>query len=166
MSDFDPPSGDRFEHPVARPEPAPVPDRPQVRRRPVDRSRLPGLVDSILRLVDRVVAELPGVSGAMVSSADGLVLASRVPRRLGLDPQTIAAMSAAALGLSNRLVQLTGPSPATFSHQRSDDGQVFVFGIAGLAVLTVLADPSADPVEVQCLGHETAVALDHLFHPE
>lgn len=155
MNGFDPPTGNPFERPVARPE-----------RVAAGRSRPPGLEDSILRLVDRVVAELPGVSAAMVSSADGLVLASRVPRRLGLDPQTIAAMSAAALGLSNRLVQLTGPSPATFSHQRSDDGQVFVFGIAGVAVLTVLTDPSADPAEVQRLGHELAVALDRLFHPD
>jgi predicted regulator of Ras-like GTPase activity (Roadblock/LC7/MglB family) len=160
MSGFAPPSG----NPIERPEPARVHDSLEGRRRPVGQTRLISLEDSMLRLIDRVVGEVPGVSGAMVSSADGLVLASRVPRRLGLDPRTIAAMSAAVLGLSNRLVQLTGRSPASFSHQRSDDAQVFVFGIGGVAVLTVLADPSANPTQVQRLGHEVVVALDQLIH--
>ena len=72
-------------------------------------------------------------------------------------------MSAAVLGLSNRLVQLMGTAPASFSHQRSSDGQVFVFGISNVAVLTVLADSSAHPVQIQSVGREIGLGLERLF---
>ena len=118
---------------------------------------------SMHHVIDHVVDRVPGVTGALVSSADGLVLASRITRETALDAAAIAAMSAALLGLSNRLVQLMGDAPASFAHQRSDDGQVFVFGISKVAVLTVLADPSAHPAQIQIVGREIGLGLERLF---
>jgi hypothetical protein len=114
-------------------------------------------------VIDHVVDRVPGVLGALVSSADGLVLASRITRQTALDAAAIAAMSAAVLGLSNRLVQLMGDSPASFAHQRSADGQVFVFGISKVAVLTVLADATAHPAQIQSVGREIGLGLERLF---
>ncbi len=128
-----------------------------------DNKRMTEIDASMHQLIDHVVDRVPGVLGALVSSADGLVLASRVTHSTGLDAAAIAAMSAAVLGLSNRLVQLMGAAPASFSHQRSTDGQVFVFGISKVAVLTVLADPTAEPAQIQSVGREIGIGLARLF---
>lgn len=115
------------------------------------------------QLIDHVVDRLPGAIGALVSSTDGFVLASRLPSTQYADPPAFAAMSAAALGLADRMLQLTGEATATSSHQRSDDGQVFVFAIAGIAVFTVLADDTADPEQIRLVGRELTGGLQRLF---
>ena len=118
---------------------------------------------SMHQLLDHLVERVPGVSAALVASADGLVLASHLPPGTGFDPASIAAMSAAALALSNRLVQLAGPSPVSYAHYRSHDGQVFVFGVAHVAVLTVLAGPTASPSRIQQVGPEIGRGIERLF---
>jgi predicted regulator of Ras-like GTPase activity (Roadblock/LC7/MglB family) len=120
---------------------------------------------SMQQLVDHAVDRVPGVLGALVSTADGLVLSSRLTHETGLDAAAIGAMSAAVLGLSNRLVQLMGPAPASFSHQRSADGQVFVFGVSTAAVLTLLTDADAEAAQIRSIGRELIVGLEPLVHP-
>ncbi len=122
-----------------------------------------GIEAPMRQLIEHVVEQVPGVSGALVSSADGFVLASRLPERDSVDPPAVAAMSAAVLGIADRLVQLTGEQPATLSHQRSPDGQVFVFAVGGIAVLTLLTDESADAEQIRLVGKELSGGLQRLF---
>ena len=131
--------------------------------RPADDTHMTHVDVSMRHLIDHVVDQVPGVFGALVGSADGRVLASRITRNTGFDAASIAAMSAAVLGLSNRLVQLTGEAPASFSHQRSNDGQVFVFGISTVAVLTVLTDSTAVPTQIQMVGQDVGRSLERMF---
>ena len=118
---------------------------------------------SMGQLVDQVVDEVPAITGALVSSADGFVLASRLPRGDDIDVSAVAAMSAASLGLTDRLVRLTGDAPAACSHHRSGDGQVFVFAVAHVAVLTMLTDVTADPEQIRMIGHEVTSGLLRLL---
>ncbi len=115
------------------------------------------------QLIDHVVDHVPGVLGAVVSSADGFVLADRIPTTTGSDAAAIAAMSAALLALSSRMVQLTGSSPVDACHQRSRDGQVFVFAIGEVAVLTIITTPNADQMQIAGVGHEITVGLHRIF---
>lgn len=110
-------------------------------------------------LVDRV----PAVTGAMVSSADGFALASRIPSGDDVEVSAVAAMSAAAVGLANSLTGLTGDAAADYCHQRSVDGQVFVFRIAHIAVLTVLTDAQANTEQIRLIGAEVSKGLQRLF---
>jgi predicted regulator of Ras-like GTPase activity (Roadblock/LC7/MglB family) len=129
-----------------------------------ERSDVTDIDASMRHLVDHLVDRVPGVIGALVSSADGFVLASRLPEGPELDPPAVAAMSAAALGLSNRLVQLTGDAPSFMSRHSSTEGQAFVFSIAtGVAVLTVLTTTEADPDQLQQVGREIDLGLQRLF---
>lgn len=114
-------------------------------------------------LVNEFVARVPAVTGALVSSADGFVLTSRIPDGDGVEIAAVAAMSAAAVGLGNSLIGLTGDAPVDYCHQRSVDGQVFVFRIAHIAVLTVLTVANADPEQVRLIGTEVAKGLQRLF---
>lgn len=118
---------------------------------------------SIQHVVDRVVDGVPGVSGALIASADGFVLASRLPLHIPHDAPAIAAMSAATLGLASRLVGLGGAAPADVSIHRSLHAQVFVFAVGREAALTVLADHSADAVLVERVGHEVCIGLARAF---
>jgi predicted regulator of Ras-like GTPase activity (Roadblock/LC7/MglB family) len=116
---------------------------------------------SMQYLIDHLVDRVPDISGALVSSADGFVLSSRLAD--GIDPSSVAAMSAATLGLSTKLVQLIGSAPAEVSIQRSSDGQVVVFAIPPAAALTVLAKAQADLTRLQIVGREVANGLERLF---
>lgn len=117
--------------------------------------------DAMRLLVDHLVDRVPGVTGALISSTDGFVLTARLPN--GHDPAGVAAMSAAARGLSHRLVGLTGPAPVTVSHHRSATGQVLVFDVAQAAVLTVLAAATADATRLELVGQEVSGALVRLL---
>lgn len=116
---------------------------------------------SMQYLIDHLVDRVPDLTGALVSSADGFVLASRLPD--GVDTSSVGAMSAAALGLATKLVQLTGDRPAELSIQRSSDSQVIVFAIPPAAALTVLAQAQADLPRLQVVGREVANGLERLF---
>ncbi len=160
---FDSPTGEPVDDPtgeVGRPQ---IQDSLKHEEPATDNTRMTDIDTSMHELLDHVVDQVPGVLGALVSSADGLVIASKITHSTGLDAPAIAAMSAAVLGLSNRLVQLMGSSPTSFSYQRSADGQVFVFGVSKVAVLTVLADPTAAPVQIQRVGREIGQGLERLF---
>ena len=124
---------------------------------------MPDVEESMRNLVDHLVDRVPGVIGAQVSSADGLALMSRLPDSTEIDASALAAMSAATLGLANRLVQLTGSHLANVSIHRSNDGQVLVFGIAGAAALTILTEPTADLEQLQVVGRKVGVGLQRLL---
>lgn len=111
------------------------------------------------QLVDRV----PGVVGALVSSADGFTLAANLPASSTADPAALGAMSSAAIALSTRLAQSVGEQPATISHHRSADGQVFVFAVEHVAVLTLLAAPDASIERIDQVGRQASDSLFHQF---
>lgn len=130
---------------------------------PADDTVAPELGAAMQHLIDHVVDQVPGVTGAVIASADGHALSARLPGSADDGRHSIAAMSAATVGLSNRLVQLTGASTMTSSHHRSADGQVFVFAIERVGALTVLADDTADPEQLRQVGREITGALHRLF---
>lgn len=121
---------------------------------------------SIQHLIDHVVDGIEGVSGALIASADGFVLASRLPQHIPHDAPAIAAMSAATLGLAGRLVGLGGAAPADVSIHRSVHSQVFVFAVGRHAALTVLADHAADAALVERVGREVCIGLDRAFRAD
>lgn len=117
------------------------------------------LTRSMLQLLDHVVGFVPGVVGTVVSSADGFVLAARLPERATADAASIAAMSAATLGLANRLVQAVAPGPSRVAELRSESAHAYVFAVADAATLTVLATPESDRPQVMAVGREVSAGL-------
>lgn len=115
------------------------------------------------QVLDHLVERIPGVVGALVSSADGFALASHVPAESSAESAGLGAMAAAAIALSNRLVATMGDSPATATYHRSDDGQVLILPIGQLAVLTIMATPSTDAGQLTLVGREAAMGLQRLF---
>lgn len=109
-----------------------------------------GTADSIRLLLDHLVRGVPGVVGALVATADGFSVAHRLPMpppgAAGnpADPSALAAMTAAVLGLADRLGAGVGPAPTDSVTVRSADGHVVVLRIAGVGGLAVLTTRDAD----------------------
>jgi predicted regulator of Ras-like GTPase activity (Roadblock/LC7/MglB family) len=130
------------------------------------------ITHSMHQVLDHLVEQVPGVIGALVSSADGFTLAARLPVRVdaetgveadAIDAAGLGAMSAAALALSNQLAKTNGDSAADVSHHRSADGQVLILPIAHIAVLTVLATVGADAQQLTWVGREASAGIQRLF---
>lgn len=118
---------------------------------------------SMHQLLDLVVGPVPGVVGAVVASADGFVLAARLPAGPTADAASVAAMSAALLGLSNRLVQSVAPGPSKVAELRSEAAHGYLFAVAHAATLTVLATPESERTQVMAVGRELTSGLLRLL---
>ncbi len=122
------------------------------------------IIGSMRYLLDQLVEGIPGVVGALVASVDGFALASNVPVDLpSTDAAGLAAMSAAALGVSNRLVGAVGREPAGEVTLRSPSGHVVVCRIANVAALTVLTDASTDVEQVKVVSRMVTDGIEQLL---
>lgn len=105
---------------------ATAPSRAQIQRERV----LRGLIQNVAHL-----------SGALVSSADGLPIASALHHH---QPRSTSAVAASSLALGQRLVELVGSRPLDEFVVRSADGFVVIYSLRIGGSLTVLARPEAN----------------------
>lgn len=122
------------------------------------------LAAAMHEVLDHVVDQVPGVVGAVVSSADGFSLAARLPTDAPADAASVAAMSAALVGLSNRLLHTVAPDPARALELRSEGAHGYVFAVGDAATLTLLAAPESERSQVMAVGREVTAGLLRLLH--
>ncbi|MER0449837.1 roadblock/LC7 domain-containing protein [Streptomyces sp. Edi4] len=91
----------------------------------------------VLAELRRLRVRLPQLSGAMAASVDGLVLAQDAPG----DTEPLAALTAAALGVAQRLTDTAGQGAFLELLLRGDQGYVATYAAGSSAVLTLLAQP-------------------------
>ena len=128
----------------------------------------PEIAASMRYLLDQLVSGIPGVSGALVASVDGFSLAESLPPRgphgpTHVDPAGLAAMSAAALGVANRMVGAVGVEPVRETTLHSPSGYVIVHRVGSVAALTVLAGPAVDVARVHLVARELANGVERLL---
>ncbi|GAA1348870.1 roadblock/LC7 domain-containing protein [Streptomyces beijiangensis] len=92
----------------------------------------------VLDELTRLRARVPLLSGALAASADGLVLAQD---STAAEAETIAALTAAALGVAQRLTDTTGQGDFRELLVRGEHGYVATYAAGSSAVLTLLAQP-------------------------
>lgn len=97
----------------------------------------PEILDELRRLRARV----PHLTGSLAASVDGLVLAQDTAE---VEPDSIAALTAAALGVALRLTKATGQGEFRELVLRGENGYVATYAAGSSAVLTVLAEPRAN----------------------
>lgn len=93
-----------------------------------------GVLDELHRLRTR----LPQLTGALAASVDGLVLARDTPES---EAETVAALTAAALGVAVRLTEATGQGRFRELLVRGENGYVATYAAGTAAVITVTAEP-------------------------
>jgi predicted regulator of Ras-like GTPase activity (Roadblock/LC7/MglB family) len=98
----------------------------------------PNTPDSLDDLLKKLLAAIPEVKAAAIVSAEGLPIASALPR--DVDETRIAAMTAALLSLSERAIIEMQKGDFDQLYIRGSDGYLLVLQAGPNAVLTVSAD--------------------------
>lgn len=86
----------------------------------------------------RLRARVPQLTGALAASTDGLVLAQDTANA---EAESVAALTAAALGVALRLAETTGQGDFRELLIRGEKGYVATYAAGSSAVLTLLAEP-------------------------
>lgn len=97
--------------------------------------------DQITKLIKSLSTTTPDVEAAAVIDNDGLVIASALPQ--GIDDDSVAAMSAALLGIGERIVRELGRGNFEIVMIKGDAGYLVLTRTGPDAVLAVLAAKSA-----------------------
>lgn len=101
-------------------------------------------------------ARLPHVTGVLVATVDGLLVAHDTR---GVEPDTVAAMSAAQLGLGRQVAHEAAQGDFLEAVTRTVGGYVAVFAAGSDALLTVIA--GAD-LNLGRLHHEARPVAERL----
>ncbi|MEU4727544.1 roadblock/LC7 domain-containing protein [Streptomyces sp. NPDC023588] len=91
----------------------------------------------ILAELRRLRARVPQLTGALAASTDGFVLAQD---SAATEAESVAALTAAALGVAQRLSDCTGQGAFRELLVRGEDGYVATYAAGLVAVLTLTAE--------------------------
>ncbi|MGW2051078.1 roadblock/LC7 domain-containing protein [Streptomyces sp. NPDC001858] len=115
----------------------------------------PEILDELRRLRARV----PQLTGALTAGVDGLVLAHDTP---GVEPEVVAALTAAALGVAVRMADTTGQGEFRELLVRGRYGYVATYAAGESAVLTLLAQDRVNVGRLHLEGRRAAARIGEL----
>ncbi|MFC9849238.1 roadblock/LC7 domain-containing protein [Streptomyces sp. NPDC060223] len=113
----------------------------------------------VLDELHRLRARVPQLTGALAASADGLVLAHDTP---GVEPDGLAALTAAALGVAVRMADATGQGDFRELLVRGVDGYVATYAAGASAVLTLLAQDRVNVGRLHLEGRRAGTRIGEL----
>ncbi|MER5901455.1 roadblock/LC7 domain-containing protein [Streptomyces mirabilis] len=113
----------------------------------------------VLDELHRLRARVPQLTGALAASVDGLVLAHDTP---GVEPEGVAALTAAALGVAVRMADATGQGEFRELLVRGVDGYVATYAAGGSAVLTLLAQDRVNVGRLHLEGRRSGTRIGEL----
>ncbi|MEV7423530.1 MULTISPECIES: roadblock/LC7 domain-containing protein [unclassified Streptomyces] len=111
------------------------------------------LVDVLASLRERVM----GVSESVLSTADGLLVAADTDTA---QPEAIAALAAATLGLGARMAQQADAGSLRDVVIRCGGGQIVVLSVGDRALLSILGD---EGIDVAALQRESPAIVEELL---
>lgn len=107
----------------------------------------------------RLRARMPQLTGALAASVDGLVLAHDMP---GAEPEGVAALTAAGLGVAVRMADATGQGELRELLVRGVYGYVATYAAGESAVLTLLAQDRVNVGRLHLEGRRVAARVGEL----
>ncbi|MER6956739.1 MULTISPECIES: roadblock/LC7 domain-containing protein [unclassified Streptomyces] len=113
----------------------------------------------VLHELHRLRARMPQLTGALAASVDGLVLAQDMP---DVQPEGLAALTAAALGVGSRMVDLAARGEFRELLVRGADGYLATYAAGPSAVLTLLADDRANVGRLHLEGRRSGARIAEL----
>lgn len=115
----------------------------------------PDILDELRRLRSRV----PQLTGALAAGVDGLVVAHDAP---GVDPESLAALTAAALGVAVRMADTTGQGDFRELLVRGAGGYIATYAAGHAAVLTLLAQDRVNVGRLHLEGRRAGARIGEL----
>ncbi|MBX9398683.1 roadblock/LC7 domain-containing protein [Streptomyces sp. TRM72054] len=113
----------------------------------------------ILDELHRLRARVPQLTGALAAGVDGLVIAHDTP---GVEPEGLAALTAAALGVAVRVTDATGRGDLRELLVRGVRGYVATYAAGRTAVLTLLAEDRVNVGRLHLEGRRTGARIGEL----
>ncbi|MBO1336609.1 roadblock/LC7 domain-containing protein [Streptomyces sp. VRA16 Mangrove soil] len=113
----------------------------------------------VLGELQRLRIRVPQVTGALAASVDGLVLAQDTS---GVEPEGVAALTAAALGVAQRLADATGQGVFRELLVRGSRGYVATYAAGDTAVLTLLAEDRVNVGRLHLEGRRAGAKVGEL----
>ncbi|MFE3633042.1 roadblock/LC7 domain-containing protein [Streptomyces cellostaticus] len=117
---------------------------------------LEAVLDELRRLRTRV----PQLTGALTAGVDGLVVAHDTP---GVDPEGLAALTAAALGVAVRVADATGNGGFRELLVRGEHGYVATYAAGRTAVLTLLTRDRVNVGRLHLEGRRSGARIGELL---
>ena len=113
------------------------------------------LLAEMRALRDRVI----GITDTALASRDGLIISADTG---DLDPDSMAALGAASLGLAQRMAAEVGKGLLRQAVTRSSGGYVAIYAVGSSALLMVVADVGVDVMRLDREAMATAEAIDSI----
>ncbi|MFC6986420.1 roadblock/LC7 domain-containing protein [Streptomyces cirratus] len=107
----------------------------------------------------RLRARVPQLTGALAASADGLVLAHD---SAACEAESVAALTAAALGVAQRLSDCTGQGGFRELLVRGEHGYVATYAAGETAVLTLIAEPRVNVGRLHLEARRSSLRITEL----
>jgi len=98
--------------------------------------------------------QVTGITDTAVAAADGMLIAADTAS--GIDPEGLAALAAAGLGLARRAAEATGRGTLRRTVTYGSHGCAAFYAVGDTALMVVLGD---EGIDVDRLHHETQPAL-------
>ncbi|MFI1731995.1 roadblock/LC7 domain-containing protein [Streptomyces acidicola] len=113
----------------------------------------------VLDELRRLRARVPQLTGALAASVDGLVLAQDTP---GVEPEGVAALTTAVLGVAVRMTDATGRGDFRELLVRGTQGYVATYAAGSSAVLTLLAEDRVNVGRLHLEGRRAGTRIGEL----
>lgn len=114
------------------------------------------LLAEMRALRDRVI----GITDTALASRDGLIIRADT---VELDPDNLAALAAASLGLAQRMAAEVGKGTLREALTRSSGGIVAVYAVGPGSLLVVIGDPGVDAVRLDREANATVETIGQLM---
>ncbi|WP_184941215.1 roadblock/LC7 domain-containing protein [Kitasatospora kifunensis] len=125
-----------------------------------ERHQSQALENALLAELRVLRQRVPHLAGGLVASLDGLLLAHDTH---GTEPDSLAALTAATLGVARRLAQATGQGDFRESLVRGEHGYVATYAAGPVCVLTLLSHPDVSVGRLHLEARRSAQRLGELL---
>jgi predicted regulator of Ras-like GTPase activity (Roadblock/LC7/MglB family) len=120
---------------------------------------------AVLDELRRLRSQLSFVDGSIVASTDGLIIAHDISsaQAYGVEPESVAALSAVNLGLSQRVVDTANHGTLRETVVRGTFGQVITYPAGDRALLTVIVAGTPDLETLHGVARHSASRVSALL---
>jgi uncharacterized protein len=116
--------------------------------------------DAVLAEMKALREKVSGITGTAVASRDGLIVREDTE---GVDPDNLAALSAAWLSLTQRMSSEVGQGTLREAMTRSTGGWVAIYALGLNAVLVLIGDEGLDVTRLRAESRATLDAISALL---
>ena len=116
--------------------------------------------DALLALLRALRDRVVGVTDTALASRDGLIITSDTAE---LDPDNLAALAAASLGLAQRMSAEAGQGTLREATTRSSGGVVAIYAVGASALLVVVGDRGLDSARLHRESRPTVESIEVLL---